>query len=122
MELVFSIISVGLGVAGLAYGVYQNRLRARLVAMMRRNAWSLYRSCYATFVHVFTFYKEKGEEIDDRRLHMADATIRELHRKCVDNVIQQYPSLTPEDIDRWRASGRIEEDFVAEEFKKELPA
>lgn len=44
MEVILAWISVALGVAGLAFGAYQNRLKERVERLATLQAWEVYQS------------------------------------------------------------------------------
>lgn len=104
MELILSFVSIVLGVAGISYGVYQDRSKAKIVDLTQRNGWSTYQSCFKTFQKIWFLHEATiGEMPPD--LAKAEANIRELLRKCIENVVQQYPHITEADLIKWKEVG-----------------
>ena len=118
MEIV-SIVGTIVGIIGLAYGIYQNRTKAQLEKLTRQNAWSTYRTCYQAFLKIWNLHESTQGNIPTD-LAKAEASIRELHRKCIEQVIHHYPELTESDLVAWKESGKLVDDFSLTEFRREM--
>lgn len=109
MEIILSWISVALGVAGLAYGLYQNKLKENIERLTNLQAWEVYQSSYRSLGWLNRAIEET--DLIKRELDLAQAQARaDFHNfKTIHNLYTHQTKVTPELIDKWIKEGRIEE-------------
>ncbi len=109
MEIYLAWISVGLGAAGIVYGISQDRLRARIERLAALQAWDMYQSAYQSLGWFSDARKEPDP--DKRERILADAYVRaDTHyAKSIHNVYTNHKKVSPELIDKWVSEGRIKE-------------
>lgn len=119
MESIVSIIGTLVGIEGISYGIYQDRTKAQVEKLMRQNSWSVYRTCYKTFEKIWALHESSRNDVPTD-LAKAEASIRELHRKCIQQVIHQYSDLTEDDLITWKETGKLADQFSLDEFRREI--
>jgi hypothetical protein len=109
MEIILAWISIGLGVAGLAYGIYQNRLKARVERLATLQAWEVYQSAYQALGWLNDALKEQDSNKRELVLAKAHARSDSHYSKAIFNLYTHHEKVTPELIGKWISEGRIEE-------------
>jgi hypothetical protein len=109
MEIILAWISIALGVAGLSYGFYQNKLKHRIERLAILQAWEVFQSAYQVLGWLNNALEE--HEPDKRSITLGKAHTRaDVHYiKTIHNLYTHYSKITLELIDKWIAEGRIEE-------------
>ena len=109
MEIILAWVSVALGVAGLAYGIYQNRLKASIERLATLQAWDVYQSAY----QALGWFNNAIEEADTHKkeiiLAQAHARADSHYSKTIHNLYTHHAKISPELIDKWISEGRIKE-------------
>lgn len=114
--MILAYISVALGVAGIAYGIYQDRLRIKIARQSRAQAWSTYQTSKNALGFFLDYMKSEDAPPETPYSSQAHARLDELYQKTIQHVISQYPKVTPEEIEKWLRNGRIN-DYAVESFK-----
>jgi len=109
MEIILAWVSVALGVAGLAYGVYQNRLKTRIERLATLQAWDVYQSAYQALGWLNNALAETDASTKENILAKAHARADSHYSKTIHNLYTHHNRVTPELIDKWVSEGRIEE-------------
>jgi hypothetical protein len=109
MEIILAWVSIGLGVAGLAYGFYQNRLKQRIERLARLQAWEIYQSAYQAVGWFNDAYNETDASNKEIILFKAHALSDSHYFKTIHNIYTHHSKITPELIDTWVSQGRIKE-------------
>lgn len=109
MKIILSSISVALGVAGLVYGTYQNKLKEKVKRLATLQAWDVYRSAYQTKGWLNNAERETEAQKKEFNLAQAGAFADSLYAKTIHNIYTHHDRVTPELIDKWVSEGRLDE-------------
>ncbi|MDG4559921.1 MAG: hypothetical protein P9E88_01360 [Candidatus Competibacter sp.] len=119
MEIILAWFSVGLGVAGLAYGIYQNRLKERVERLATLQAWEVYQSAYQALGWLVNALNEPDPAKRENILGQARARSDSHYSKTIHNLYTHHDKVTPELVDKWVSEGRIEE-HAKRDFLRQL--
>ena len=110
MENTLSWISVVLGVAGVSYGIYQNKQKIYIERLATLQAWEVYQSAQQASGWLNDFLKEKADSPrKETLLAEVHARIDSHFSKTIHNLYTHHAKVTPELIERWVTEGRINE-------------
>lgn len=109
MEVILAWISVGLGVAGLAYGIYQNRQKRYIERLATLQAWDIFQSAYQALGWLNNALEESDPKARELTLAKSQARPDSHYTKTIHNLYTHHDKVTPELIDRWINEGRIAE-------------
>jgi len=116
LELILSVISVGLGVAGLAYAIYQGMERRRLQDYIRSQNWHLYAKANnangATQKALRLYKQSAGQHVDPEvveALAQADAFGQDVFKDVIRQIQFSEPRFDETSIEDWVRKGRISE-------------
>ena len=109
MEIILSLISVALGLAGLVYGVYQNKLKERVERLATLQAWEVYRSAYQSKGWFNNAQAETEAQKKELILAQAYAFADSFYVKTIHNIYTHHDRVTPELIDKWVSEGRLDD-------------
>ena len=117
MEMFLAIVSVILGVAGIAYGWYQNRLKEKIQRLSRMQAWEVYKSSSQVLGWLHNAFNETIPQQQMATFSDARARADSHYTKTIYNLYTHYDKVTPELIKKWIEEGRIdkehEKDFLS---------
>ena len=119
MEIILAWISVALGVAGLAYGIYQNRQKVNVERLATLQAWEVFQSAYQALGWLNNAQGEPDTSKKELILAKAHARADSHYTKTIHNIYTHHDKITPELIDKWISEGRIEE-HSRKEFLRQL--
>ena len=118
MEIILAWVSVALGVAGLGYGIYQNKLKERVERLATLQAWEVYQSAYQALGWLNNALGEANEREKEIILAKAHARADSHYSKTIHNIYTHYDRVTPELIEKWVSEGRLEEHAKAAFLKQ----
>ena len=113
MELIVSCVGVAVGIVGLAYGIYQNRLRSRIKRMALSQAWAMYHTTANALGWFLDYMREEPKPSPSCLSGQAHGRLDEAYEKAIQNLILQYDKVTPEMIDKWIDEGRLKKNDKA---------
>ena len=111
MEIILAWVSLGLGVAGIAYGIYQSRLKASIERLTTLQAWEVYQSAY----QALGWLNNATEEADPHKKEIilakakAKAYADAHYSKTIHNIYTHHEKVSTDLIDKWVSEGRIKE-------------
>ena len=106
MEVFLAWISVALGVAGLAFGFYQNRMKVRISRMARQQAWANYQTT-ANALGFFQDYAKEDNPPTSYLLGQSHGRLDEAYQKAIQSLLLHYDHVTPDMVERWIEQGRL---------------
>ncbi len=109
MEVILAWISVALGVAGVAYGIYQNRQKVYIKRLATLQAWEMFQSAYQALGWLNNALKEENSSKKESIFAEAHARADSHYSKTIHNLYTHHEKITPELIEKWISEGRIEE-------------
>ena len=119
MEIILAWVSVALGVAGLSYGIYQNRLKRRIERLATLQAWEVYQSAYQALGWLNNALSEQDATKKEKTLSRAHARADSHYSKTIHNLYTHHEKVTPELIEKWISEGRIEK-HAKKDFLRQL--
>jgi len=109
MDTFLAVISVALGVGGIAYGIYQDNLKKRIQRLSTMQAWEVHQSSGQVIGWIHTAFNE----VDPQKREVIFSEVRARadghHTKTIYNLYTHYDEVTPLLIKKWIKEGRIEE-------------
>ena len=109
MEIILAWVSLGLCVAGIAYGIYQNRLKASIERLTTLQAWEVYQSAYQALGWLNNAISEPDAHKKEIILAQAQAHARvdSHYSKTIHNIYTHHEKVSTDLIDKWVSEGRI---------------
>lgn len=108
MEVFLAWVSVILGVVGIAYGLYQSKLREQVQRLAVLQAWEVYQSAYQSSGWLNNVFAEVDVQKREGVLGEARARADSHYTKTIYNLYAHYENVTPELIRKWIDEGRID--------------
>lgn len=112
-------ISILIAVSGLLYAFWENRKKARIEELARRNNWILHQranNANGVVQRAKTLYIGKhADNIEPEvieTISSADAFGQELYKETVRLVSMSEPSFVEKDFQRWGREGKLSEDKI----------
>ncbi|MEC9262173.1 MAG: hypothetical protein VYD53_12590 [Pseudomonadota bacterium] len=104
------------GIAGLAYAVYENRSKARLSDYIRAQNWHIYskaNNANGSVQLALQKYKQEANQVVDLEafewLSKADAFGQDVFKDVIRQIQVSEPSFTVQDVERWVGEKRVSE-------------
>lgn len=104
------------GIAGLAYAVYENRSKARLSDYIRAQNWHIYskaNNANGSVQLALQKYKQAESQTVDLEafewLSKADAFGQDVFKDVIRQIQVSEPSFTAQDVERWVREKRVSE-------------
>lgn len=104
------------GIAGLAYAVYENRSKARLSDYIRAQNWHIYskaNNANGSVQLALQKYKQAASQTVDLEvfewLSKADAFGQDVFKDVIRQIQVSEPSFTAQDVERWVREKRVAE-------------
>ena len=109
MEIILAWVSAGLGVAGLVYGIYQNRLKVSIERLATLQAWEVYQSAYQALGWFNNAIDETDAHKKEIFLAQAHARLDSHYSKTIHNIYTHHEKISLDLIDKWVSESRIKE-------------
>lgn len=109
MEIILAWVSAGLGVAGLVYGIYQNRLKVSIERLATLQAWEVYQSAYQALGWFNNAIDETDAHKKEIFLAQAQARLDSHYSKIIHNIYTHHEKISLDLIDKWVSESRIKE-------------
>ncbi len=109
LEILLAWISVALGVIGLAYGIYQNKMKVQVERSARQQAWEIYAASNHAMGYLNSAKDGKDPNKKEQDLLRAYTLSETLYTQTICNIFRHYQKVSPSLIDEWISDGKIEE-------------
>jgi predicted aminopeptidase len=109
MEIILAWVSAGLGVCGLAYCIYQIRLKASIERLATLQAWDVYQSAYQALGWFNDAIGETAAHKKEIILAQAHARVDSHYSKTIHNIYTHHEKVSLDLIDKWVSESRIKE-------------
>ena len=118
MEIILAWVSAGLGGAGLAYGIYHNRLKVSIERLATLQAWDVYQSAYQALGYFNNAIDETDAHKKEIILAQAYARLDSHYYKTIHNIYTHHEKVSLDLIDKWVSESRIKEHAKSDFLKK----